>query len=69
MGPEGAATILIVGNRSGFTVITMLPEVTVTGLAQGALEVNVHVMISPLFKVVDENVFELPPTFIPFTFH
>ena len=69
IGPAGAATILIVGTTVGFTIITILFEVSVAGAAQTALEVKIQVTIFPFAKVVDEYVFELIPTFTPFTCH
>ena len=69
IGPEGAATIFIVGNTVGITFITILFETTTAGEAHVALDVRVHVIISPLFNVVDENVFELAPVLIPFICH
>ena len=54
IAPAGTATILIVGTNTGSTTITILFEVTVTGLAQSALEVNIQVTVFPLAKVDDE---------------
>jgi len=54
IGPAGAATIFIVGITDGVTVMMILFETTTVGEAQIAFEVRVHVIISPLFNVIEE---------------
>ena len=51
------------------TVMVMVFEVAVLGTAQGALEVKITVITSPLFNVLEVKVFELVPAFTPFTCH
>ena len=51
------------------TVMVMVFEVAVVGTAQGALEVKITVITSPLFSVLEVKVGELVPAFTPFTCH
>jgi hypothetical protein len=65
----GLTPILIKGATIAFTVIVILLDVAVTGLAQAALLVKTHVTICPFVNVVVVNVALLVPAFTPFTFH
>ena len=65
----GFAEIETDGTTTGFTVMVMLLEVAVVGLAHVALLVKTHVTICPLVSVVEVKVVLLVPTFPPFTFH
>ena len=57
------------GTRLGLTAMVMLLLVAVVVVRQVALLVTVQVTTSLLFKVVDVNVVELVPVFIPLIFH
>ena len=65
----GFAEMVTDGTTTGFTVIVMLLEVAVVGLAQAALLVKTHVTTCVLVSVVVVKVVLLVPTFPPFTFH
>ena len=55
--------------RGAFTLITTACDVLMTGLAQFALLVSVHVTTSLLVKFAFTYVLLLVPTFTPFNFH
>ena len=57
------------GTKFGLTAMVMLLLVAVVVARQVALLVTVQVTTSLLFKVVDVNVVELVPVFIPLIFH
>lgn len=57
------------GVTAGFTVIVMVLELAVAGLAQVAFEVIVQVTVCPFVSVDVVYVAALVPTFEPFTFH
>jgi hypothetical protein len=66
--PEPLA-ILTEGVTEVFTVMAILLEVAVVGLAQAALDVSTQVTASELARVVEVKVAALVPTLVPFTFH
>jgi hypothetical protein len=61
--------IAIVGAEAVLTVMVTGVDVTVDVEIQAALEVNVHVITSPLFNVDELNTVVFVPTFEPFSFH
>lgn len=63
------AAILTDGTGAGSTFMVIPVLVAVTGLAQGAFDVNTTVTTSLLARVVDVNVGLLVPAFVPLTFH
>jgi len=63
------ATIEIVGLRLGFTTMVKLLLVAVGEVVQAILDVSRQVTTSLLFKVVEVNVVELVPAFVPLIFH
>ena len=63
------AAILTLAGKFGFTVIVIPELVAVVAVLQNSVEVITTVTISVLAKVVDVNVAELVPTFVPFNIH
>jgi hypothetical protein len=64
------AAIETLAVRIGLTVMLILFEVAGEPVKQGvAFEVITHVTASVLANVVEVNVAEFVPTFVPFTFH
>ena len=57
------------GTTTAFTVMVILLEVAVVGLAHTALLVKTQVTICPLVRVVVVKVEMLVPAFTPSTFH
>ena len=57
------------GTTTGFTIIVMLLDVAVVGLAQVALLVNTQVTTCVLVSVEVVKVVLFVPTFPPFIFH
>jgi hypothetical protein len=65
----GLADTLTAGVTIGFTVMVIPAEVAVVGLAQGELEVKVHVTISPFARPDVVYVVPVAPTVLPLTSH
>ena len=63
----GLPLMLIVGTMAGVTVIVIVLEATVAGLAQPSLDVSVQLTTSPLARVLLEYVDVETPTAAPFT--
>ena len=53
----------------GLTTTVIAFEVAGEPVTQAALEVRMQVIISPLFRVVEEKIALFVPTFPPFTCH
>ena len=66
---DGAAAIVTLTGRFGFTVMVTPADVAGLPVAHVALEVKTHVTISPVTKAELEYVVELIPTLAPFNFH
>ena len=67
--PEGEALMVTLTGKFGLTVIVMALEVAGLPVAQVALEVNTHVITSPLAKVAVVYVGLLDPTLVELRFH
>ena len=63
----GLPLMLIVGTRVGVTVIVIVLEATVAGLAQPSLDVSVQLTTSPLARVLLEYVEVVTPVGRPLT--
>ena len=63
----GLPLMLIVGTMIGVTVIVIVLEATVAGLAQPSLEVSVQLTTSPLARVLLEYVDVVTPVGRPLT--
>ena len=63
----GLPLMLIVGTMAGVTVIVIVLEATVAGLAQPSLDVSVQLTTSPLARVLLEYVEVVTPTAAPLT--
>ena len=63
----GLPLMLIVGTMAGVTVIVIVLEATVAGLAQPSLDVSVQLTTSPLARVLLEYVDVVTPVGRPFT--
>jgi hypothetical protein len=62
-----AVAVTAVGTE--FTVIVIVLDVAVAGLAQGELEVIIQLMLLPFARLQLLYVGALPPTFEPFSCH
>jgi hypothetical protein len=69
MAPDGLAAILTEGTTVLVTVIVIVFEVAVTGLAQVAFDVITQLIVLPLVSVLLTKVGVLFPVFPPFNFH
>ena len=68
IAPAGLAEILTLAGRFGFTTIVIAADVAGLPVTQSALEVSIHVTLSPLFNA--ELVKVSPtPELLPFTCH
>ena len=63
----GLPLMLIVGTMAGVTVIVIVLEATVAGLAQPSLDVSVQLTTSPLARVLLEYVEVVTPVGRPLT--
>ena len=63
----GLPLMLIVGTMIGVTVIVIVLEATVAGLAQPSLDVSVQLTTSPLARVLLEYVDVVTPVGRPLT--
>ena len=63
----GLPLMVMVGTMAGVTVIVIVLEATVAGLAQPSLDVSVQLTTSPLARVLLEYVDVETPTAAPFT--
>ena len=69
IGPAGLTVIDTLGAEGGVTFIVMILELAVGDVTQISLDVNITLTASPSFKVVEEKVLLLTPTFTPLICH